>query len=74
MIGFILPEGVQGELHRRTYRSWGVSFQNSMFEGTSHSRNDLRTVRVIDSGKMSTATRDVYKRQATQKRVAGNLP
>lgn len=56
MIGFILPEGVQGELHRRTYRSWGVSFQNSMFEGTSHSRNDLRTVRVIDSGKMSTAT------------------
>lgn len=56
MTGSVLPEGIQREFHRRTSRSWGVSFQNSMFEGTSHSRNDLKTVRLINEGRMSRAT------------------
>ena len=51
-----LPKNAQAELHRRTSRSWSVRFQNSMFEGTSHSSHDLKTLRLIKSGKMSTAT------------------
>jgi PmbA protein len=51
-----LPESAQAELHRRLTRSWGVTFQNSMFEGTSESNLDSKTVRVIKSGKLSTAT------------------
>ena len=42
-----LPESAQAELHRRLTRSWGVTFQNSMFEGTSESNLDSKTVRVI---------------------------
>lgn len=51
-----LPKDAQAEIHRRTTRSWGVRFQNSMFEGTSHSSHDLKTLRLIKSGKMSVAT------------------
>jgi PmbA protein len=51
-----LPDNSQAELHRRVTRSWGATFQNSMFEGTSESSLDLKTVRVIKSGKLSTAT------------------
>ncbi|HOA71377.1 MAG: TldD/PmbA family protein [Bacillota bacterium] len=51
-----LPEGAQAELYRRVSRSWGVRFQNSTFEGTSESRLDTKTVRVIQSGKLSMAS------------------